>query len=259
MGSSANSAQLPNFPGPQTQRRYETGDANATGEYQTADEQTEMGGPKVEHQAGNPQLEPKKEYAAGSNDADAGPGPAEGNVEPPQPGPQASTGSVSDTKGEADSTYQEAHPPAKFSRMQAELDTLRGQLTQERHARVNAERYSRLSYLRHLHSFDLDGEFQSCQSGEMDDKTFEKYAAVLERHSERLPIFENLNPDTQAALAGAEVPPIIETPGAPGGKERYSKGCSDRALAYCTAKAERGEPVDYTETLRRIRAGEKLD
>lgn len=59
--------------------------------------------------------------------------------------------------------------------------------------------------------------------------------------------------------AKGDLTPAPDTP-APGAefvREDYDKKTSDRALAVCEAKAERGEPVDYEEELEKVCNQEK--
>jgi len=221
-------------------------DANATGEYQTADQQQEIGGSSHDHAAGDHFTGDQKKYQAdGSADGSSPESPAEGAVEPSNPGP-AGTGSVSDTDGEASGAYQDAQPPAKFSRDRAELQQLRQELGQlkatldeERGRRVDAERYSALADRRQAYVFDLDREMERCKYGRMSGEQFNEHLQAMEENYRPLPIGGILPthlPQTNAAAATA--------PGVPGhgaNREHYSKERAAETLHVCERLVESGK------------------
>lgn len=181
--NAAPAAGPPSVPGPAEEpKRYAAdGDkANATGEYQTADEKEDMGGSKNDSGPTDEFVPPtpakKKNYAAcdeldddefeeysrqrqrrrkggkisyaadGDVDGENAEKPTEASVEPADPGPKGE-GSNDDTDGEAAGEYQKATPPKKFARREAdqkvELYQLQDQLTEVR-KQLDVERGARV-------------------------------------------------------------------------------------------------------------------
>jgi len=269
------------------QKRYE---ANATGEYQTADQKEDMGGSKIEHDPiGSPRkyaaddmdddefeeyakqrrsrrANKKKHYESGSADADGSDKPTEATVEPDDPGPKGN-GTVSDEPDEAAGSYQKATPPAKFSRDQAEeqrevvklrddVGELRKQLDTERGARVDAERYSALSERRPYYALDLKAEVERCRYSKMTADQFDEHLESIEDNYRKIPFGHGLPTHTHgsdAAAAGAS-----DRPGSSFARTKYSKEHSEQARKICEAKAASGEIVDYETVLESLQRGEQV-
>jgi hypothetical protein len=267
-------------------------DANATGEYQTADEQQEMDGTKTDitgDKAGSydsvklyaamdsmaddefEQYAAKrcgcKKYAAaeGCADGDDAHKAGEGSVEPNSPGAQASEGSVDDVSDNAAGEYQTTSEVRKLSRnraeerhelaqLRAEVQKLDGLVEIERGARVNAERYGKLAERRHLFAFDLDEEVERTKYGKLSDEQFDSHVESIEKNYRPIPAGASL----PAGFAAA--PPEVTGPDAGGfSREKYSKDHSDRALRICKVRAQAGQPVAYEEVLEQLHAGQQLE
>lgn len=138
----------------------------------------------------------------------------------------------------------------RYSKLEAEVASLRGKLVEETHKRVNAERYSKLCGLRGELEFDLEAEKAFCVAPEMSDAQFERY-------SKRLQV--NCQP---AAMGG--IPEVVLSHASthdsadPKAKERYSKEHSDKARKMCEEALKRGKSISYNEALESVQSGKTL-
>ena len=181
-------------------------------------------------------------------------------VEPDNPGPSASSGSVDDTD-ESTGEYQGSTGTVvvPYSR-DGEVDKLRKELEVERFARVTAERYTKLSPLHEIFTFDLEEESTSCAAGEMSDTQFDAHLERIKTRYQRRPIahgFDHLPTHAPGAAEAAAQSP--DRPGAVGATERYSKSISDRARAICLAARAKGEDTDYRQVLQDVANGSKTE
>jgi len=203
----------------------------------------------------------KEKLAAGCQQYSAD-GSAEGDS-PEKPGQSSVTG-VSDQPsgqaGDASAAGQLADDqgPVKFSRILAdqhtlkqEITDLRDQLAREKSARTYAERYSRLSTLRDSLVFDIDEAAEIARP--MADEHFEKYAASLKTTCQRIPVWHDLPTHENEAIGNAP-----NRPGSKAEREKFNRDHSERALAYCKAKAAAGQSVSYEHVLAEIKAGKPL-
>ena len=178
-------------------------------------------------------------------------------VEPDNPGPSASSGSVDDTN-ESTGEYQESNGTVvvPYSR-EGELDKLRKEVEVERFARVTAQRYAKLVPLHELHSFDLDSEIESCGPGDMTDKQFDTHLGRITMHYQKRPIAHGFNHlPTHAPGATEAAAQAPDKPGSGQAKAKYNKSLSARALAICTENALAEKPADYPATLKKLQDGD---
>ncbi len=275
------------------QRRY--GAENATGEYQTADQATDFAGSKEAldgfaaakekkyaacdeldddefedygKQRTSRRKSRKKNYAAdGSVDADGDDGTPAANatVEGGDDGPSAGSADDDDADGEnATGEYQKAKPPAKYARDTAEhgrelhaltqhVEQLTTELDAERGRRVDTERYSMLSEASMAVVLDPSDEIEVCRYERMSDDQFTAHLDRVMQNYRPQPVGHVLPTHSPgASLAAAGSP---DRPGGAANRERYSRELCDKATAICTAAAERGEQVDFAETLEQLRTG----
>jgi hypothetical protein len=234
-----------------------------TGEYQTADIAEGADGRKVEHVEGSPFTGPDagKKYSADDfnkmsdddydkmsqcrKDYQAGrlsEGSQDTNVSQPASDPtidedeMAKTGSE-DTAGSSPATgeYQEAQPPAKYSRMEGQLAStrqevaeLRKQLRVEQSKRVDTERYSQLREKRVRFAFDLDKEFERCRYSKMAAETFADHLESMENYRP-IPINEQL----PVGFGDAAASMAPDKPGKGTKTEKYSMENQQKALDWC--------------------------
>jgi hypothetical protein len=257
-----------------------------TGEYQTADIAEGADGRKAEHVEGSPFTGPDagKKYSAddfnkmdddeydkmckGRKDYQAGrlsEGSQDTNTSQPASDPtidedeMAKTGSE-DTDGSDPATgeYQEAQPPAKYSRMESQLAgtqkqvaELQKQLNVERSKRVDTERYSQLREKGVRLAFDIDKEFERCRYSKMTAETFSDHLESMENYRQ-IPINEQL----PVGFGDAAASMAPDRPGKGNGPEKYSMENRQKALDYCVARRLKGEDADYVEAVEAFQRGE---
>lgn len=151
----------------------------------------------------------------------------------------------------------------KYSRVQRQLAETAGQVAQlnaqlqtERGARINAERYSKLSQLHAAgYSFDLEKNRERVLYSKMSDAVFEGHLETLMETSAQAPIDRELVVYGTDAIPGSGNGGV--TVGEDGRRERakYSKAHSDKALRHCMALQEKGESPDYETILEQVAAG----
>lgn len=195
-----------------------------------------------------------KPYAAATGDVDgkANEGqPATAEVENKAANPAAKP-----VEGDVDNGTGDAGGWEKYAK--GEIAKLRGELDAERHKRVNAERYGRLSELRVHRAFDLDEEAAASTAEVMSDQQFERHYTTLERYCKEIPVFGRLPTATPEAAQAAALAP--DRPGNGAMREHYNKSLSDRCLKYCIARRTAGDntPDLYERTLEKLRRGEAL-
>lgn len=199
--------------------------------------------------AGNPGI---KNYGAGVPE-----GKVEGATNEPAQGEVVETAIA----GDPASSYQSAggqggqELAVKYSRLQAEVQHLRGQLQAlsqaneaERSARVNAERYSLLAEKNRAFVFDLDTEVERCKYGKMTEETFAVHLEAMENYR---PNFtgQDFIPSIR------QLEPVQARNGAAGPVARYSQEHSDRARHICEEACMKGEKPNYEEVLQKVHAG----
>lgn len=213
----------------------------------------------------------KKRFQAGDGDADGDDekkGSAtvvDSSVEPDNPGP-LTEGDNDDEEGEAAGSYQKGSPPVKFSRshqggvaeryarelskVRGELGSTRKALEAERVARVEAERYSRLTELRQQWAFDLADELEGVKG--MTDQQFDRHCTGIRQHYKRIPlnvVMPNLQEELGISPTGPEV-----------NREKYSRRLSEQALRITEAKRAKGDvTTQYEMVLAALHRGEKVE
>jgi hypothetical protein len=208
--------------------------------------------------------EPDKEKLGCAQQRYAADGSADGD-DPEKPGTPSVSGASDDAlQGKAKATVagdddpEDKKGPVKMSRVLADQQALKGEVTQlreqlrkEQDARRYAERYAKLSGLRETLAFDLEAEGELAR--DFTDQQFERYAASLRRNCQRIPVYYDLPTQEDAAVSDAP-----DRPGTKGEREKFRKEHSEQALRYCKAKAERGEDVSYEQVLETLRQGKPL-
>jgi len=141
----------------------------------------------------------------------------------------------------------------KLKGLEAQVETLKTELAEERGKRVDAERYAALADRRQHYSFDLDEEVKRCKYEKMSVDQFKEHVKVIETNYRWIPVGESLalhGPGIDAATARATGVP-------PGEAEKYAKerSDSDKALNIALARAAKGgEKVDYGAILAEVKS-----
>ena len=291
----------PAAPGPEEEpKRYaaDGGKANATGEYQTADEKEDMGGSKNDSGPAEEFVDPTpkktKNYAAcdeldddefeeyarkrrrragkisyaaeGDADGENVEKPGEASVEPTDPGPKGD-GSNDDTEGEATGEYQKATPPKKFARREAdqqvEFYQLRDEVVELR-KQLDVEQAARVDAER----YSALSERRQYYTFELEDEVARcKYGKMsVEQFDDHLQVIESNYQRTpfghtlpaHTDAAAAGAAEAPERPGSGVHREQYNAENSERARMICEAKAAIGEEVDYAAVLASLANGEAV-
>jgi hypothetical protein len=140
-------------------------------------------------------------------------------------------------------TMQYANPvdKARYSRMESELNNLRGENAALRSERTFRDRYSKLAELNQIHDFDLEEESREC-SGMKDDQFTKHLERISTRYSRR---------DPNGGMPMLELPPLDQPKAADEAKrERYSR----RAVELATKAMGNGKALSADEAFALAKA-----
>jgi len=141
---------------------------------------------------------------------------------------------------------EQLKPTQLYSRLQSEVQTLKGELAAERNERRKIERYSRLQGLSGEYIMDADEELAT--TAKMDDEQFERHISkTVREHYQRNPVGLPWAAPTKGKSADPSHPGNVVKP--------TSQKDVDKAVEKYQRKRAAGESVDFEQCLEDAKAG----